>query len=149
MSSLLCLHALLNHVVTLHPALQLNDFINMPNVISGTQGDFVMAAVFGEWIAPQDNKASTLYHPQIDPAMVDDERFPALLAAASGIDFSEAVALVTGASNAGSIGYQIALNFARGGAKVVITGSRNIDQITATAEQLIAEAGAGAFFQLR
>ena len=104
-----------------------------------------MAAVFGEWIAPQDSNARTLYRPQIDPAMVDDERFPALLAAANdGIDFSAAVVLVTGASNAGSIGYQIALNFARGGAKVVITGSRNIDQITATAEQLITEAGAGA-----
>ena len=99
-----------------------------------------MSAQFGEWIG--EAQAGT-WKPQIDPAMVEDPRFPALLdAAKDGIDFSDAMILVTGASNSGSIGYAIAKNFAMGGAKVVITGSRNLDNITATA-QLRDEAGNG------
>ena len=100
-----------------------------------------MGADIGTWIG---NGNSGSWKPQIDPAMVDDPRFPELLAGAGdGVDFSSAVVLVTGASNPGSIGYVIARNFASGGAQVVITGSRDLDKITATAEQLASEAGAG------
>ncbi|MDA3959536.1 MAG: SDR family NAD(P)-dependent oxidoreductase [Planctomycetota bacterium] len=100
-----------------------------------------MAAEIGTWIG---TGASGSWSPQIDPAMVDDPRFGELLAPAkAGVSFEGAVVLVTGASNAGSIGYQIAKNFAQGGASVVITGSRDLAAITATAEQLAAEAGAG------
>ncbi|MHC5067332.1 MAG: SDR family oxidoreductase [Planctomycetota bacterium] len=101
-----------------------------------------MSAAFGEWI--DSGNSNGLYRPQIDAALVDDPRFPALLSAATdGVSFADAVVLVTGASNAGSIGYQIAKNFAAGGAKVVITGSRNLDAITATAQQMVEEAGSG------
>jgi 3-oxoacyl-ACP reductase-like protein len=83
--------------------------------------------------------------PTIDPAMVDDPRFPELLASAKdGVSFEGATVLVTGASNPGSIGYAVARNFCAGGARVVITGSRNIEAITDTAKQLVADAGAGA-----
>jgi 3-oxoacyl-ACP reductase-like protein len=101
-----------------------------------------MGAQFGTWIG---SGSAGTWTPQIDPALVDDPRFPALLAAAKGgVSFSGAVALVTGASDANSIGYAIARNLAQGGAKVVITGSRDLEKITATAAQLVAEAGAGA-----
>ena len=74
-----------------------------------------------------------------------DQRFPALLAAAQdGVSFEDAVVLVTGASSPNSIGYQIGKNFAQGGARVVITGSRNLESIQETAEQLAKDAGAGA-----
>ena len=100
-----------------------------------------MSAQFGEWIG---EAQAGQWTPQIDPSMVEDPRFPALLDGANdGIDFSDAVVLVTGASNPGSIGYAIAKNFAVGGAQVVITGSRNLDHITATAQQLRDEAGNG------
>lgn len=100
-----------------------------------------MGAAFGTWI--ETGKQGT-WTPRIDPAMVGDERFPSLLAAAKdGVAFADAAVLVTGASNPGSIGYVIARNFAAGGAKVVITGSRDLDSITTTAQQLIEEAGAG------
>jgi fatty acid synthase subunit alpha len=101
-----------------------------------------MSAQFGTWIG---TGAAGTWTPQIDPALVDDPRFPALLAAAKpGVSFAGAVALVTGASDPGSIGYAIARNLASGGAKVVITGSRDLARIAATAEQLAKEAGAGA-----
>ena len=101
-----------------------------------------MSAQFGTWIG---NGAAGTWKPQIDPSLVDDPRFPALLAsAAGGVSFAGAVALVTGASDPGSIGYAIARNLASGGAKVVITGSRDLPRIIATAEQLAREAGAGA-----
>jgi 3-oxoacyl-ACP reductase-like protein len=101
-----------------------------------------MSAQFGTWIG---NNAAGLYKPQINPALVDDARFPALLAACKdGVSFANHVVLVTGASDVNSIGYAIARNFASGGAKVVITGSRDLGKITATAEQLAKEAGAGA-----
>ncbi len=101
-----------------------------------------MSAQFGTWIG---NNGSGTYVPQIDPSLVDDPRFPALLAATkAGVSFAEQVVLVTGASDPNSIGYAIARNFARGGAKVIITGSRDLERITATAQQLANEAGAGA-----
>ncbi|TVR14615.1 MAG: SDR family oxidoreductase [Planctomycetota bacterium] len=82
--------------------------------------------------------------PQIDPAMVADARFPPLLrAAADGVDFSDATVLVTGASGVDSIGYAVAKNFAAGGAKVVITGSRNVENIQTTAQHLVDETGSG------
>lgn len=100
-----------------------------------------MPAAFGSWIGT--GKPGT-WTPAIDASLVDDPRFPALLAAAqSGIAFTDAVVLVTGASDPGSIGYAIARNFVRGGAKVVITGSRDLGRITATAERLAAETGTG------
>ncbi len=100
-----------------------------------------MSAQFGSWIGT--GSAGT-YTPTVDPALVDDPRFPALLAAAKGgVSFAGAVGIVTGASDPHSIGYRIALNLARGGASVVITGSRDLPKITATAEQLAAEAKAG------
>lgn len=101
-----------------------------------------MSAQFGTWTS--DTPGTGTWKPQIDPALVDDDRFPALLNAnQDGCDFSDAVVLVTGASDPNSIGYQIAKNFATGGARVVITGSRNLDKIQATAEKLADEAGAG------
>ncbi|MBA3938072.1 MAG: SDR family NAD(P)-dependent oxidoreductase [Planctomycetes bacterium] len=101
-----------------------------------------MSAQFGTWIG---SGAAGTWKPQIDPRLVDDPRFPALLAsAADGVSFAGAVALVTGASDPNSIGYAIARNLASGGAKVVITGSRDLPRIIATAEQLAREAGAGA-----
>ena len=102
-----------------------------------------MTAAFGEWIGTAGGDGS--WTPQIDPAMVDDERFPALLEAAQGgVSFADAVVVVTGASAPQSIGYQIAANFAKGGARVVITGSRDLEKITETAKQLVEEAGSGA-----
>jgi 3-oxoacyl-ACP reductase-like protein len=101
-----------------------------------------MSAQFGTWIG---SGAAGTWKPQIDAKLVDDPRFPALLAAAAaGVSFSGAVALVTGASDPNSIGFAIARNLAAGGAKVVITGSRDLAKITAAAEQLAREAGAGA-----
>jgi 3-oxoacyl-ACP reductase-like protein len=101
-----------------------------------------MDAQFGSWITAA---ATATWTPQIDPALVDDARFPALLGAArAGLSFANAVVLVTGASDPHSIGYAIARNFASGGAKVVITGSRDLARITATASQLAGEAKAGA-----
>lgn len=101
-----------------------------------------MSAQFGTWIG---NGAAGIWTPRIDAALVDDARFPALLAAARpGVSFAGAVALVTGASDPNSIGYAIARNLAQGGAKVVITGSRDLAKISATAAQLAQEAGAGA-----
>jgi len=106
-----------------------------------------MAAEFGTWIGSGD---SGTWRPQIDSTLVDDARFGDLLAAAGdGLDFGEAVVLVTGASNAGSIGFQVAKNFAAGGARVVITGSRDLDAITATAQRLADEAGAGEILPAR
>lgn len=100
-----------------------------------------MSAAFGPWIG---NGNPGTWTPQIDPALVDDPRFPALLAAAkAGVSFAGAVAIVTGASDPHSIGYAIARNLMQGGASVVITGSRDLAKITATAEQLAREAGAG------
>ncbi len=100
-----------------------------------------MSAAFGTWIG--DGKPGT-WTPRLDPALVDDPRFPALLAAAkAGVSFAGAVAIVTGASDPHSIGYAIARNLMQGGASVVITGSRDLAKITATAEQLAKEAGAG------
>ena len=100
-----------------------------------------MTALFGTWIG---SGAPGTWTPRIDPALVDDARFPALLAACrSGVSFAGAVAIVTGASDPSSIGYAIARNLAQGGAKVVITGPRDLTKITATAEQLAREAGAG------
>ena len=100
-----------------------------------------MTAMFGTWIG---SKAAGVWHPQINPNLVDDPRFPALLASAKdGVSFNGAVVLVTGASDPNSIGYAIARNFAQGGAQVIITGSRDLPKITATAERLITEAGAG------
>jgi 3-oxoacyl-ACP reductase-like protein len=100
-----------------------------------------MPAAFGTWIG---NGNPGLWKPQIDPALVDDPRFPELLAAAKdGISFAGAVALVTGASDPNSIGFAIARNIAQGGGKVVITGTRDLAKITAAAEQLAKEAGAG------
>ena len=101
-----------------------------------------MAAQFGEWTSAEPQSGT--WKPQINPAMVDDKRFPALLeASTNGVSFDNAVVLVTGASNPNSIGYQIAHNFAQGGARVVITGSRDIAQIQETAQTLAASAGAG------
>lgn len=95
----------------------------------------------GSWC---DSGTSGTWTPQIDPAMVADARFPALLqAAADGLDFSDATVLVTGASGVDSIGYAVAKNFAAGGAKVVITGSRDLDKIQATAQHLVEAAGSG------
>ncbi len=100
-----------------------------------------MSASFGTWIG---SGAAGVWQPQINAALVDDPRFPALLAAAAGgVSFAGAVVLVTGASDPNSIGYAIARNFAGGGAKVIITGSRDLPRITAAAERLVAEAGAG------
>jgi NAD(P)-dependent dehydrogenase (short-subunit alcohol dehydrogenase family) len=100
-----------------------------------------MSAAFGTWIG---NGTSGTWTPAINPALVDDPRFPTLLEAAKdGVSFADAVVLVTGASDPASIGYAIAKNFAQGGAKVIITGSRDLPKITATAEKLAAEAGAG------
>jgi len=101
-----------------------------------------MSAHFGTWIGTPGNGTWT---PRIDAGLVDDPRFPALLAAnQAGISFAKAVVLVTGASDPASIGYCIARNFASGGARVVITGSRDLDKITATAQRLVNEAGNGA-----
>jgi 3-oxoacyl-ACP reductase-like protein len=100
-----------------------------------------MSAQFGTWIG---SGAAGTWTPRIDPALVDDPRFPALLAAAKGgVSFAGAVAIVTGASDPHSIGYAIARNLMQGGGSVVITGSRDLPKITATAEQLSREAGAG------
>ena len=100
-----------------------------------------MSAAFGTWIG---NGSPGTWTPQIDPSLVDDPRFPALLAAAKGgVSFAGAVAIVTGASDPHSIGYAIARNLMRGGASVVITGSRDLAKITTVAEQLASEAGAG------
>ncbi len=100
-----------------------------------------MSAQFGSWIG---SGAAGTWKPRIDARLVDDPRFPALLAtAAAGVSFAGACALVTGASDANSIGYAIARNLAQGGAKVIITGSRDLARIAATAEQLVREAGAG------
>jgi 3-oxoacyl-ACP reductase-like protein len=100
-----------------------------------------MSAAFGTWIG--DSKPGT-WTPRIDPSLVDDPRFPALLAAAkAGVSFAGAVAIVTGASDPHSIGYAIARNLMQGGASVVITGSRDLAKITSAAEALAREAGAG------
>lgn len=100
-----------------------------------------MSAAFGTWIG--DGKPGT-WIPQIDPSLVDDPRFPALLAAAKpGVSFAGAVAVVTGASDPHSIGFAIARNIMKGGGSVVITGSRDLAKITAAAEQLAREAGTG------
>lgn len=100
-----------------------------------------MSAAFGSWIG---SGASGTWTPQVDPALVDDPRFGALLAPAkAGVSFADTVVLVTGASDPNSIGYAIAKNFAQGGAKVVITGSRDLEKITATAQRLADEAKAG------
>ncbi len=101
-----------------------------------------MGAQFGTWTG--DPKPGT-WTPRIDPALVDDPRFPALLASAkAGTSFAKAVVLVTGASDPSSIGYAIARNFCQGGARVVITGSRDLGRIQETAAKLAGEAGAGA-----
>ncbi len=100
-----------------------------------------MTASFGTWIG---TGAAGTWTPRIDNALVDDPRFPALKeAAAAGVSFANAVVVVTGASDPNSIGYAIARNFVQGGAKVVITGSRDLPKITATAEKLAAEFGTG------
>ncbi len=100
-----------------------------------------MSAAFGTWIG---NGNPGTWTPQIDAALVDDPRFPALLATATGgVSFAGAVAIVTGASDPHSIGYAIARNLMRGGASVVITGSRDLAKITSVAEQLATEAGGG------
>jgi 3-oxoacyl-ACP reductase-like protein len=100
-----------------------------------------MSAAFGTWIGAN---APGTWTPRIDPALVDDPRFPALLdAAKAGVSFAGAVAIVTGASDPHSIGYAIARNIMQGGGSAVITGSRDLAKITATAEQLAREAGAG------
>jgi 3-oxoacyl-ACP reductase-like protein len=112
-----------------------------------------MTIAFGSWIAapaPADAAAPPLWQPQIGPGLVDDPRFPALQAAAAGgVSFAGATALVTGASDPASIGYAIARNLAMGGAQVIITGSRELARITATAQQLVAEAGAGRVLPLQ
>jgi 3-oxoacyl-ACP reductase-like protein len=101
-----------------------------------------MAAHFGTWTG---TPTPGTWIPRIDPALVDDPRFPALLAGAkAGVSFEKAVVLVTGASDPNSIGYAIARNVAQGGARVVITGSRDLPKIQETAQRLAAEAGAGA-----
>lgn len=95
----------------------------------------------GNWIG---NGKNGLWTPTIDPQMVSDPRFPALLSAASqGISFDESTVLVTGASGKDSIGYAVARNFVQGGAKVVITGSRNLEAITETAQALADECQTG------
>lgn len=100
-----------------------------------------MAARLGSWIG---SGAAGTWIPRIDPALVDDPRFPPLLAQAqAGVSFAGAVALVTGASDPHSIGYAIARNLAQGGGRVVITGSRDLAAIQATAERLAQEAQAG------
>ncbi len=100
-----------------------------------------MAARLGTWIG---SGTAGAWRPRIDAALVDDPRFGALNAAAQGgVSFHGQVALVTGASDPASIGYAIARNLAQGGAKVVITGSRDLDKISATAARLAEEAGAG------
>lgn len=101
------------------------------------------AAQFGTWIG--NPRADATWTPAIDPALVDDARFPALKSAAGGgVSFVGAVALVTGASDPNSIGYAIARNLATGGARVVITGSRDLAKITETAQKLSGESGGGA-----
>jgi len=101
-----------------------------------------MSAQFGTWTG---TPTPGTWSPRIDPALVDDPRFPALLASAQGgVSFAKAVVLVTGASDPSSIGYAIARNFAQGGARVVITGSRDLPKIQDTAARLAAEAKAGA-----
>jgi 3-oxoacyl-ACP reductase-like protein len=101
-----------------------------------------MSAAFGTWI---ESGQTGTWQAQVDALLVDDARFPSLMAAAAdGVSFADAVVLVTGASDPGSIGYAIARNFCQGGAKVVITGSRDLARITATAEQLVQDAEAGA-----
>jgi len=101
-----------------------------------------MSAQFGTWTG---TPTPGTWSPRIDPALVDDPRFPALLASAQGgVSFAKAVVLVTGASDPSSIGYAIARNFAQGGARVVITGSRDLPKIQDTAVRLAAEAKAGA-----
>jgi len=106
-----------------------------------------MGAEFGQWIGQQGSGSWT---PQIDPGMVDDRRFPALREAATdGVDFGEAVVLVTGASNPDSIGFAIARNFASGGARVVITGSRSLADIAEAGQRLLDAAGAGAVLPAR
>ena len=101
-----------------------------------------MSAQFGTWTG---NPTPGIWTPRIDPALVDDPRFPALLASAkAGVSFAKAVVLVTGASDPSSIGYVIARNFAQGGARVVITGSRDLAKIQETAGRLAAEVKSGA-----
>ena len=100
-----------------------------------------MSALFGTWIG--EGRPGT-WTPAIDPALVDDPRFPALREKSlGGVSFSGAVAIVTGASDVNSIGYAIARNLAQGGASVVIPGSRDLARISETAAKLAAEAGAG------
>ena len=100
-----------------------------------------MAAAFGEWIGTPGGDGK--WTPQIDPAMVDDDRFPALLAGAKdGVSFANAVVVVTGASARQSIGIK-SLQILPKVARVVITGSRDLEKITATAEQLVAETDLG------
>lgn len=100
-----------------------------------------MTAIASDWIG---SGSPGSWRPQIDPTMVGDERFAALYqAAAAGVDFASATVLVTGASRPDSIGYAIAKNFVSGGGRAVITGSRDLPQIEATAAQLAEEAGAG------
>lgn len=102
-----------------------------------------MPARFGSWL--DSGKTTGTWIPRVDPTLVDDRRFAALLAAnQGGVSFAGSVAVVTGASDPQSIGYRIAVNLAQGGAKVVITGSRDLAQVTSTAEALLREAGAGA-----
>jgi 3-oxoacyl-ACP reductase-like protein len=99
-------------------------------------------AQFGNWSG---EPRAGLWKPKIDARLVDDPRFPALLASAKdGLSFAKAVALVTGASDPSSIGYSVARNIAAGGGRVVITGSRDLGKIQETANRLAAEAGAGA-----
>jgi 3-oxoacyl-ACP reductase-like protein len=101
-----------------------------------------MAAHLGSWVG---SGAAGMWKPAILDGLVDDPRFPALRAAAAGgVSFANQVALVTGASDPNSIGYAIARNLAQGGARVIITGSRDLARITAAATSLVAEAGAGA-----
>ena len=95
----------------------------------------------GNWIGSGESGQWT---PTIDPQMVSDSRFPALLEAAQGgVSFADATVLVTGASGKDSIGYAVARNFVKGGAQVVITGSRNLEAITETAQALADECGSG------
>jgi 3-oxoacyl-[acyl-carrier protein] reductase len=99
-------------------------------------------AAFGAWTG--EAKAGN-WKPRIDPALVDDPRFGALLAPAkAGVSFDKAVALVTGASDPNSIGFAIARNIAAGGGRVIITGSRDLAKIEDSARRLVQEAGAGA-----
>jgi 3-oxoacyl-ACP reductase-like protein len=103
-----------------------------------------MSFALGSWHGTP-GEASATWTPRIDPAMVQDARFPALREAAmGGVSFAGATVLVTGASDPGSIGFAVARNFAEGGARVVITGTRDLARIDATAAAVVAEAGRGA-----